>query len=179
MCYLLFSGLAEHRLVGRYRLLDTIDDVFGQRSQQFFDEDFPMVAVFNVAFLHLHLMCLQISANIDLAERDTRMWSRSLSNLVDELKNFQTLRIPLEQDNDSIVAAAGKCLELLGSHPDRSAIETFIINFNLHSRWHESKPELRDLLHGLKAFVPEDKVTQYPILDALPEEEHIQDLIPG
>ncbi|THH00297.1 hypothetical protein EW026_g2221 [Hermanssonia centrifuga] len=165
--------------IGRYRLLDTIDDVFGQRSQQFFDEDFPMVAVFNVAFLHLHLMCLQISANIDLAERDTRMWSRSLSNLVDELKNFQTLRIPLEQDNDSIVAAAGKCLELLGSHPDRSAIETFINNLNLHSRWHESKPELRDLLHGLKAFVPEDKVSQYPILDALPEEEHIQDLIPG
>ncbi|PSR74206.1 hypothetical protein PHLCEN_2v10028 [Hermanssonia centrifuga] len=101
-----------------------------------------------------------------LRRRDEAMtWYLSRSKLIGELEHFQTLRIQLEQDNVSIVAVAGKCWDLLGSHP---AIETLI-----------SDCGLKDLIRALKPFIPEDKVSQFPILDALREEEHIQNPIPG
>ncbi len=176
MCYLLFNGLAERGLVVRTKLLYTIDGMFGQRRKSYFNEDFPMLAVFKVAFLYLHLMCLQISAGIALTWNETCNWGHSLSNLIDKLKHFQALRIQLEQDNVSIVEVAGKCLDLLGSQPDRCAIETFVKNSSMYEDY---KYELKDLIRALKAFIPEGKVSQYPILDALPEEEHLQNLILG
>ncbi|PSR73253.1 hypothetical protein PHLCEN_2v10868 [Hermanssonia centrifuga] len=90
-------------------------------------------------------------------------WGLSLSDLIGEFKHFQTLQIQLEQDNVSIVAAAGKCLDLLGSQPDRSAIETFVKKTSRH--WQEY--EFKDLIRALKAFIPKDKVSRYPILDTL------------
>ncbi len=121
-----------------------------------------MVAVFNVAFLYLHLMCLQISAGIVLTG-EFGWWGLSLFDLIGEFKHFQTLQIQLEQDNVSIVEAAGKCLDLLGSQPDRSAIETFVKKTSRH--WQEY--EFKDLIRALKAFIPKDKVSRYPILDTL------------
>ncbi|PSR71592.1 hypothetical protein PHLCEN_2v12536 [Hermanssonia centrifuga] len=111
-----------------------------------------------------------------LTSEETRFWCSSLSRLIGELEHFQTLRIQLEQDNVSFVEVAGKCLDLLGSQPDRSAIDTFLkaVSRSMYEHY-----ELKDLIRALKAFIPEDKVSQYPILDALPEEEHIQNPIPG
>ncbi|PSR79396.1 hypothetical protein PHLCEN_2v7041 [Hermanssonia centrifuga] len=73
----------------------------------------------------------------------------------------------LKQDNVSIVAAAGKCLDLLGSQPNRSAIETFT-NLKVMSSLCGCTYELKDLIRALKAFIPKDRVSQYPILNALP-----------
>ncbi|PSR73334.1 hypothetical protein PHLCEN_2v10825 [Hermanssonia centrifuga] len=100
-----------------------------------------------------------------LTNDETGIWGLSLSYLISELQHFQTLRIQLEQDNVSFVEVAGKCLDLLGSQPNRSAIDTFV---KVVSGSYDADDELKDLIRALKAFIPEDKVSQYPILDALP-----------
>ncbi|THG96143.1 hypothetical protein EW026_g5635 [Hermanssonia centrifuga] len=63
--------------------------------------------------------------------------------------------------------AAGKCLDLLGSQPNRSAIETFT-NLKVMSSLCGCTYELKDLIRALKACIPKDRVSQYPILNALP-----------
>ncbi|PSR73257.1 hypothetical protein PHLCEN_2v10872 [Hermanssonia centrifuga] len=109
---------------------------------------------------------------IDLSPKaETGMWGHSLYRLIDKLEHFQTLRIQLEQDNVSaIVAVAGQCLDLLGSQPGRSAIENFIKDVSRAAVYQRCFPSygLEDLIRGLKAFIPDNKVSQYPILDTLP-----------
>ncbi|PSR74226.1 hypothetical protein PHLCEN_2v10016 [Hermanssonia centrifuga] len=108
-----------------------------------------------------------------LTSYETIIWGVSLFHLIRKVQHFQTLRIQLEQDNVLFVEVAGKCLDLLGSQPDRSAIDTFVKVVS--SSWGETYGmnwgedyELKDLIRALKAFISEDKVSQCPILDALP-----------